>query len=153
MTILTSCAPPAKHNVSLPCTHPNLRPAFLDQTLGVYCPDCQAVQGCWENMHVSEAMWDLAVLAKKENILYKQTKGFHTRWSIGVVSVRYFDLNHPKDDVARWRPIATYVTSTPTHSREGLSTAEVQLGIGDCYLSRCKLRQGKISAPRTVVPT
>ncbi len=62
-------------------------------------------------------------LAKKENILYKQTKGFHTRWSIGVVSVRYFDLTHPKDDVARWRPIATYVTSTR------LSTAEIQLGI------------------------
>jgi hypothetical protein len=68
-------------------------------------------------------------LAKKENIFYKQTNGFHTRWSIGVVSVRYFDLTHPKDDVTRWRPIATYVASTPTHSREGLSTVEVQLGI------------------------
>jgi hypothetical protein len=70
-------------------------------------------------------------LAKKENILYKQTNGFHTRWSIGVVSVRYFDLTHPKDDVTRWRPIATYVTSAPTHSREGLSTVEVQLGISN----------------------
>jgi hypothetical protein len=41
------------------CTHPNMVPSVVDQTLGAHCPDCYFSGECWDD-HMSEAHWNLA---------------------------------------------------------------------------------------------
>lgn len=47
------------------CSHRNIEPEFVDQTLGVYCPDCGLAQVCWQDEHVSEYLWNLACVNDK----------------------------------------------------------------------------------------
>lgn len=42
------------------CLHVNLTPGVIDQTLGVYCPDCDFSEACWGVEHSSESVWNMA---------------------------------------------------------------------------------------------
>ncbi len=42
------------------CVHPKVRPAVIDQTLGVECVDCgEMLAVCWDD-HVPESLWNRA---------------------------------------------------------------------------------------------
>ena len=43
------------------CSHLRVMPEVCDQTLGVYCADCDESLGvCWMNGHFSESVWNRA---------------------------------------------------------------------------------------------
>jgi len=50
----------AERLVNSLCTHPELRPVVMDQTLGVLCPACGFSAGCWGVEHCSEYDWNKA---------------------------------------------------------------------------------------------
>lgn len=42
------------------CDHVNCMPEVCDQTLGVFCHDCQTSWVCWGDSHVPESVWNTA---------------------------------------------------------------------------------------------
>lgn len=60
------------------CAHSSVMPQVCDQTLGVYCLECQSVVAwCWSDEHVPEPLWNRACLNDPEAVPCDESRDDH----------------------------------------------------------------------------